>query len=557
MAFIGSLVTTVKADTKPFRKNMKNSESTVEKFGKTLKSVGRGVVKFGKVLGTVAVIAAASGLAMIKLASDFEEADQKFGVVFQGVSDKASIMRTNLVRDFGLSTTAATELLSATGDLLTGFGFTDDAALSLSNKVQELSVDLASFNNLQGGAARASDIVTKALLGERDSLVSLGVKISEADLQQRLLINGHKELTGVALRAAKAEATFQLILEQTTKAQGDFGRSSQSLANLTKTATARLDDLATKFGTKLLPVTTVVVKEFLNLETSMLGWLAANDKLIDSEINKFLRETLLLLGQTADVLNVVRTGWNFLSIGVKKTAATMASLAGDMESVEKLNKSMIIDLGEMEAAWKKATTAFGQDAALKVITKLSSAIEDTKKKTAELAEQQEKKPTIADALKEELKLRAEVIKKTEEQAKEREKVIDEAKKIFEATRTPLENVEAEIKRIIELMTKGLEESLAEGLDRKLKELKELREKAIKEEAETVAKKAGIAAVDPTAKVGGFKELDLKNIDISGIDRALNIDKQQLSESKKQTDILQEILEINGLFPNVGVGAVAL
>ena len=101
------------------------------------------------------VIVAAFGKA-IKKASDFEEANQKFGVTFRGVSKEANKMRKDLIKSYGLSSLAATDLLASTGDLLTGFGFTRESALDLSGQVQKLSVDLASFQNLQGGAERAS-----------------------------------------------------------------------------------------------------------------------------------------------------------------------------------------------------------------------------------------------------------------------------------------------------------------------------------------------------------------------------------------------------------------
>ena len=62
-------------------------------------------------------------------------------------------------------------------------------------------------------------ILTKAYLGERDALTSLGIKISEADVQARLAANGQDELTGAALEQAKAVATQQLIFEKSTDAQ--------------------------------------------------------------------------------------------------------------------------------------------------------------------------------------------------------------------------------------------------------------------------------------------------------------------------------------------------
>ena len=77
-------------------------------------------------------------------------------------------------------------MLGSTGDLLTGMGATAETALDLSTKTQRLAVDLASFSNYQGGAKGASEALTKAMLGERESVKALGIVISEANVKQKI-----------------------------------------------------------------------------------------------------------------------------------------------------------------------------------------------------------------------------------------------------------------------------------------------------------------------------------------------------------------------------------
>lgn len=253
-----------------FEAEDKNFTSTQKKVSGGFKNIDDGSKKMqgglGSLVGTLGGVAAALGVvagaaatvdflgSTIKAASDAEEIQNKFNVVFESIQSDAEATAQSLAENYGLSQNASRDLLSGTGDLLTGFGLTDQAALDLSTQVQELSVDLASFNNLQGGSKQASDILTKALLGERDALTTLGVKISEADLQTRLAAEGKDELTGNALLAAKAEATFALVLEQTEKAQGDFARSSDSVANKQRVLQARMEDMKAEIGERLLPV---------------------------------------------------------------------------------------------------------------------------------------------------------------------------------------------------------------------------------------------------------------------------------------------------------------
>ena len=190
----------------------------------------------------------------IGLAKDFAEENSKFATVFGDVRTSAEAMRKTLVDSYGLSRKASTELLASTGDLLSGFGFTDKAALELSGEVQKLAVDLASFTNFSGGASGASAALTKALLGERESVKSLGISIMEADIQQELLAQGKENLTGLALRQAKAEITLQLAMQQSKNAIGDYARTSDQLANRQRQLTAVTEDIQVLIGETFTPI---------------------------------------------------------------------------------------------------------------------------------------------------------------------------------------------------------------------------------------------------------------------------------------------------------------
>ena len=193
------------------------------------------------------------GAAALKAASDSEEAFSKFGTVFQDVSKEADKTADNLAQSFGLSSTKARELLGDTGDLLSGFGFTGEQALDLSKQVNELAVDLASFTNFSGGDEGASAALTKALLGERESVKSLGISILDADVKAKVLENTQKGLTFESERQAKAYATLQLAQAQSKNAIGDFARTNQGFANQVRILGSRINDLAVSFGKILIP----------------------------------------------------------------------------------------------------------------------------------------------------------------------------------------------------------------------------------------------------------------------------------------------------------------
>ena len=233
--------------------NDKQFQSALRKSTKSMQRFGNKMQNFGDMMTrNVTLPVIGLGAAAVKLASDFEETQSKFNTVFRDIREQANLTAKNLADDFGLSSRASMQLLSDTGDLLTGFGFTQQEALLLSNQVNELAVDLASFTNFAGGAEGASLALTKALLGERESIKQLGIAITEADLKRFAQDQGlvFKELD----RVAKANLTYQLALQQSQNAVGDFSRTSEQFANQLRILKGELEDVAIELGVELLPI---------------------------------------------------------------------------------------------------------------------------------------------------------------------------------------------------------------------------------------------------------------------------------------------------------------
>lgn len=250
-----------------------NFSKSLAGINKNLLVTGRKIQSIGKTMSlAVTLPIVALGATAVKLASDFEETESKFNTVFSSIREQATETAKNLKNNFGLSSRAALQLLGDTGDLLVGFGFTESAALKMSQEVNELAVDLASFTNVQGGAKSASAALTKALLGERESIKTLGISILESDVKARVLLNTQKGLRFESVRQAKAVATLQLATEQSSKAIGDFERTSGSFANQMRITKARLEDLAIQIGKILLPL----ARKFLKI---IKGWIESFSKL--------------------------------------------------------------------------------------------------------------------------------------------------------------------------------------------------------------------------------------------------------------------------------------
>lgn len=190
----------------------------------------------------------------LKTASDAEESLNKFDVIFGPVLQKASADVDMLDKKFGLTGTSARQMMGSTGDLLKGFGFSADNALKLSTEVQKLSVDVASFSNVEGGAARVSSAMTKAMLGEREMLKEMGIAILEEDVKLEMNKMKKEGVVFATERMAKAQATLNIALDQSAHRLGDFANTEASFANQTRMLHDEFWELVQLFGKEMIPV---------------------------------------------------------------------------------------------------------------------------------------------------------------------------------------------------------------------------------------------------------------------------------------------------------------
>jgi hypothetical protein len=299
-----------------FLTDLNDAESALQKFATKSIAIGAGLT------AAVTLPIIALGNATLKAASDAEETAAKFGVVFRDIQGSAEESFKILRNEYGLSSTAAKQLLADTGDLLTGFGFSQTAALDLSTQVAKLGADLASFTNFAGGAEGATQALTKALLGERDSVKALGITILEEDVKKQVAINTAKGLTFETERQAKAYATLDLALEQSKNAIGDFSRTSEGFANQQRIANGRIQELSESLGTIFLPLATKIVGVVVKIAES-LNSLSDTTKtviVVIAGLAAAVGPVLLVIGTFIKVLPVLITG-----LGTLKTAIIAAT----------------------------------------------------------------------------------------------------------------------------------------------------------------------------------------------------------------------------------------
>lgn len=239
-------------------------ERAIDRAGNEAESVGRqGSQAFGN-LGTSLRTLAISAAGVIGLreigeffresidaASDLEESTSKASVVFGDFFDDIQDFASTAPAALGLANAEALEFTGTFGNLFTALGLSQQAAADLSPEIVNLGADLASFNNIE--VTDALEKLRAGLVGEAEPLRALGVNINAATTEAKAFELGLGGLNGELTDAAKVQARYALILEQTGNAQGDFARTADGIANRQRTLSANFQNLQADIGEALLP----------------------------------------------------------------------------------------------------------------------------------------------------------------------------------------------------------------------------------------------------------------------------------------------------------------
>ena len=124
----------------------------------------------------------------------------------------------------------------------------------------ERAADLASF--FGGSTAEAITAMGAAMRGEYEPGKRYAILINEMTLKAKAMEMGIADGTGQLNTQQKILASHALIMDQTTRAQGDVARTADSMANQIKDASQQFDDLKASSGAELAKAAGPVLKIF-------------------------------------------------------------------------------------------------------------------------------------------------------------------------------------------------------------------------------------------------------------------------------------------------------
>lgn len=585
MAFIGSLITTVKANVDPFKKKIFSAAKTVRKFGKDIVGISAKIGKFG--LGLAAV--AAGGLLLYTLRA-FKAIDATAKLAAELDISTSSLTSFQLAAGLtGTDTETLNKALrrmartvgEARAGITTGtkaledfnIGISELEGLSTEQIFERFSEEISGMEDPLERAAKASLIFGKAgqkllnfLALGKDGLAAVKAEIDEMGL-------AFDEVD-----AAKVEAANDAILRMTTIADGLGNTIAIAVAPFVEELANNMTDFIKSSGG-----IDDIVKNNLGPMADKLAFIADLIQIGKIAFNTFTLAVKLGVGGIVGALTVLDQGIRGI---LRAFGADIPQESFLKNFVDETADQVIEDFNDITQAAKDFNKAASSNKVRETFSKIAEESNNVAEAIRKSADEQKK--LNEETRKQALEL-AMVRKEQQQLEADRKKIVSEAMKIFEATRTPLENVESEIIRINELLTKGLDKGLQEGLQRKLAELKKERENlerglddtisistgeglgeigeeisnvidGIKSPLEEILARSDALIADfkqipGETRAGGFKQLDLKNIDIAGLERSGDFQKQTLKETEKTNQLLGTLIDVTGTAQSGGIVAL--
>jgi len=238
-------------------KEMKKVQKSVNEVDKTIKKVDWKKVAVG--LTAIAGAVVFTGKKFVDLASAMEESENRFTTLFGESSKEVDKWSKNLSDAVGRNVTDIKDGLSAFKGMATGLGLIGEQGDEMAKKLQEASIDFASFNNLSDGEAQQRFI--SAMSGSSEVLNNYGINTKASAIETELLNMGINKSTAEATEAEKAMARYNIIMKTMGEqgAVGDAVKTAGSYANQAKRLQSNLKTLGEQIGSVLIPIVNKLV----------------------------------------------------------------------------------------------------------------------------------------------------------------------------------------------------------------------------------------------------------------------------------------------------------
>lgn len=230
-------------------------DKITSKAGEFSKSLDKWVTKALKA-GSVAL--AGFGVASLNVGSDAQEAEQKFDAVFKNMSADAKKFVDSFSKEYNRYDADIMNMMATTQTIGKNYGLTTDRALEMSKSMQQITADVAAFNDMNDPDVH--ERLLAALRGEGESSEILGFSINQTTLAEYARQKGIKKSITQMSQAELVELRYGLMLKQSGDMAGYAKKESDGFPAQVKALTAKFKELTEALGKKLLPYATDFIK---------------------------------------------------------------------------------------------------------------------------------------------------------------------------------------------------------------------------------------------------------------------------------------------------------
>lgn len=245
------------------------AEDLTQRMGTKFQQVGVGMMATAATIG-VGLYQAGKGAAELEQTVGGTEA------VFKSSAGVIDTWAKGADTAAGLSEQSARRLTTQIGGALQGLGFAQDQAAAKSIELTQIGADLSATYG--GTTVDAVQALGSALRGEFDPMEQFNVFLKQSEIDAKAVEMGLAKNTTEVDKNARAQATLALITEQSSSAQGQFGRESDTTAGKMAIAQAKAENASDALGAgftpvmeKLSGVVSGAADKFLALDSSMGG----------------------------------------------------------------------------------------------------------------------------------------------------------------------------------------------------------------------------------------------------------------------------------------------
>lgn len=243
-----------------FNNELDDTPVKINKMSKEVVDSAKGISIFGSAIGGFIANAATNliGDALmrvqqaIEFASNLAEVQNVVDVTFGESANEINEWSKTALKAYGLNELSAKKYVGTMGAMLTSTGIAREEILGMSKDMVALAGDMASFYNLS--SQEVFDKIRAGISGETEPLKSLGINMSDANLEAFALSQNMEKVWKDMSYAEKTMVRYKYLLSVTKNAQGDFTRTADQFANRQRVFTESLNQTLALFASNLLPL---------------------------------------------------------------------------------------------------------------------------------------------------------------------------------------------------------------------------------------------------------------------------------------------------------------